>query len=85
MVIFLRSDILKTGHHGSITSTTPEYLASVSPSNAIISVGENTFGHPSAEVLARLHADSIGVERTDMEGAVIWQSDGKTWRRVVWR
>ena len=82
---FLRADILKAGHHGSRTSSTPEYLAAVRPRVAIISVGENRFGHPSAEVLSRLQNLGIEVDRTDEQGAVIWQSDGKQWTSLHWR
>ncbi|HZV13343.1 MAG TPA: DNA internalization-related competence protein ComEC/Rec2, partial [Candidatus Kapabacteria bacterium] len=82
---FLHADILKTGHHGSITSTTPEYLEHISPHVAVISVGENMFGHPSQEVIERLHKDSIAVERTDEDGAIIWNSNGNQWEQVAWR
>jgi competence protein ComEC len=82
---FLHADILKTGHHGSITSTTPEYLDRVSPRIAVISVGENMFGHPSQQVIDRLYKDSVTVERTDENGAVIWNSDGSRWQKVEWR
>lgn len=82
---FLHSDILKTGHHGSRTSSIPEYLSAVRPRIAIVSVGENRFGHPSPEVLARLQRLGIEVDRTDEQGAVIWQSDGKEWKMVRWR
>ena len=50
-----RADLLKVGHHGSATSTTPEILQSVKPSFAVISVGfRNSFGFPKPDVLARL-------------------------------
>lgn len=82
---FLRADVLKTGHHGSKTSTTDAYLAAVHPSVAIVSVGENRFGHPSALVLDRLHRAGIEIDRTDEQGAVLWQSNGARWGKVVWR
>ena len=45
----LRADVLKVGHHGSSTSTTPRFLRAVRPSVALVSVGAgNTYGHPSA-------------------------------------
>ena len=58
--------LLKIGHHGSKTSTNPDFLAAVAPQDAVISVGRhNTFGHPRAEVLARLEAAHIRTFRTD--------------------
>jgi competence protein ComEC len=62
--------LLKIGHHGSRTSTTPAFLAAVAPQEAIISVGRsNTFGHPRGEVLARLESARVRTFRTDREGA----------------
>jgi competence protein ComEC len=62
--------LLKVGHHGSRTSTNPEFLAAVAPQAAVISVGRrNTFGHPRAEVLARLEAAHTRTFRTDRTGA----------------
>ena len=62
--------LLKVGHHGSKTSTTPEFLAAVAPKAAVISVGQhNTFGHPRAEVLERLEAAHVHTVRTDRAGA----------------
>ena len=62
--------LLKVGHHGSRTSTNPEFLAAVAPRDAVISVGQhNTFGHPRAEVLERLEAAHTRTFRTDREGA----------------
>ncbi len=62
--------LLKVGHHGSRTSTNPEFLAAVAPRDAVISVGQhNTFGHPRGEVLERLEAAHVRTFRTDREGA----------------
>jgi competence protein ComEC len=62
--------LLKVGHHGSKTSTNPEFLAAVAPRDALISVGRhNTFGHPRAEVLSRLEAAHVHTFRTDRTGA----------------
>jgi competence protein ComEC len=61
--------LLKVGHHGSRTSTTPEFLALASPRDAVISVGRNnTFGHPRPEIIARLAAAHAHVFRTDQFG-----------------
>ena len=73
------STVLKVAHHGSATSTTPEFLAVVNPQLAVISVGEdNDFGHPSQEVIARLE-DKLGPEniyRTDEDGTIEFITDG---------
>jgi competence protein ComEC len=62
--------LLKVGHHGSRTSTNPEFLAAVAPKDAVISVGRhNTFGHPRGEVLGRLEAARVRTFRTDRSGA----------------
>jgi competence protein ComEC len=61
--------LLKVGHHGSRTSTTPEFVALAAPQDAVISVGlRNTFGHPRPEVIARLAAANAHVFRTDQFG-----------------
>jgi competence protein ComEC len=64
------STLLKVGHHGSKTSTSPAFLAAVDPHEAVISVGQhNTFGHPRWEVLDRLGRAHVQTWRTDREGA----------------
>jgi competence protein ComEC len=72
-----RAELLKVGHHGSATSTTPEILQSVKPSYAVISVGfRNSFGLPKPEVLERLQTSGAHVYRTDVNGAVTFYLDG---------
>ena len=62
-------NLLKVGHHGSRTSTTPEFLSLVAPQAAIVSVGaNNTFGHPRPEIIDRLRAAHARVFRTDRSG-----------------
>lgn len=66
----LRADIVKVAHHGSKYQE-PRFLADANPAVAIVSVGRgNRFGHPDAEVLARLRRDGVLVTRTDRGGAV---------------
>lgn len=61
-----RSDLLKVGHHGSRTSTTPLLLASVRPRLALISCGrENRFGHPAQSTLLTLREFGVFTFRTD--------------------
>jgi competence protein ComEC len=58
-------------HHGSRTSSTPEFIAAVSPSWAIVPVGyRSRFGHPNADVLARYGAAGVAIVRTDRDGAI---------------
>ena len=72
-------DVLKVGHHGSASSTTPGLLAAIRPSIAIISSGEgNEYGHPAPETLAGLSA--VPTFRTDLHGDVEVVTDGRTLR-----
>lgn len=68
-------DILKVAHHGSSSSTSTYFLETTSPKYAIISVGENTYGHPSSELMSRiLEYDSdlySNIYRTDIDGNII--------------
>jgi competence protein ComEC len=72
-------EILKIAHHGSKTSTTEELLMAAEPEMAVISVGENSFGHPAQEVLNRLRKFNIPFLRTDEEGTIEIVSDGNKW------
>jgi len=74
----VRADVLKVGHHGSRTSSTPAFLTAVSPEVAVVSCGvRNRFGHPHPTTLAALAATGARVLRTDRHGAVIVTSDGR--------
>ncbi len=74
----LAASVLKVAHHGSITSSSPAWLAAVKPQVAVISVGaDNRFGHPAAEVLQRYAAAGIPVLRTDQLGSVEFVTDGE--------
>lgn len=77
----LDSTVLKVAHHGSRTSTTPEFVEAVRPSAAVISVGAgNLFGHPHLRTLWTLRARGVRLYRTDRDGAVFLRTDG---RRLV--
>lgn len=65
------ADILIVGHHGSKNATCRELLDAVQPELALISVGENHYGHPTQEVLDRLEEAGCTVRRTDNEGTII--------------
>jgi competence protein ComEC len=76
----LASTVLKVAHHGSNTSTTPQFLAVANPRVAVISVGkDNPFGHPSREVLERLEQKlgSENIFRTDEQGTIEFTTDGE--------
>ena len=75
----LQSTVLKVGHHGGATSTTYPFLREVAPEYAVISVGEdNTYGHPTEDVLSRLRDADVEVYRTDLQGTVVCRSDGES-------
>ena len=63
--------MLLVPHHGSRTSSSPEFLAAVAPLWAIVPVGyRSRFGHPSAEVMERYRSAGVQMFRTDRDGAV---------------
>ncbi len=75
----LASTLLKVGHHGSITSTRPEFLARVAPQWAVISCGlHNRYGHPREEVLQALQGAHVRTYQTDTDGITCFRLDGKT-------
>lgn len=83
---FLGVDILKCGHHGSATSSSLDFLETIKPIVSVISVGyANKFDHPSKIVLDYLKRMNIKVYRTDLQGAIVLESDGFKWREVMWR
>jgi len=64
----LQAQILKVGHHGSESSSSEIFLQAVRPQTAVISVGQNRFGHPSLRVLTRLERVGANIWRTDEQG-----------------
>ena len=73
----LDCDLLKSGHHGSDTSSSQEFLDAVTPAFAVISVGEgNTYDHPKQVTLAKYDAMNIQYFRTDKEGSIVFTSTG---------
>ena len=86
----LGSDVIKVGHHGSSTSSTPSFIDAVSttrqPTYALISSGRNNeYGLPSGDVLARWAEKGIQVHRTAIHGALWLQSDGHEISVVKWQ
>lgn len=68
-------DVLKVGHHGSDTSTSYRFLRMLMPEYAVVSVGkDNKYGHPTEEVLSRLHDADVKTHRTDETGDITFIS-----------
>ena len=77
----LASAVLKAPRHGSLSSSTEEFIARVKPKLAIFSVGHrNAFGLPREEVLDRYFKAGTQILRTDRDGAIIVATDGKAIR-----
>ena len=79
-------DVLKAGHHGSRTSTTPEFLKALKPSAAVISAGRNNrYGHPHPQVVELLEEAGAAIYRTDMDGGIHYRftRGGGTFRTVL--
>lgn len=81
----LNSEVLKLGHHGSNTSSSEEFIDTVSPIFGIVSVGKkNKFRHPSKKTLARFHNRKIKTIRTDKKGAIEFLTNGKILFYKTW-
>lgn len=65
--------VLKVAHHGSKYSTSEAFLDRMTPEEAVISVGKNSYGHPAPEVVERLERRGVRVFRTDTDGSVIYE------------
>ncbi|MEN9464446.1 MAG: hypothetical protein RL217_627 [Pseudomonadota bacterium] len=84
----LKSDLLLLAHHGSRNSSAQVFLQTVQPKEVWISSGfHNSYGHPDAQVLARLQTLGIPWRNTAEEGALVWDKSGqiptpkRLWRR----
>ena len=70
-------DVLKVGHHGSVSSSTLTFLEQIKPEYALIPVGEkNSYGHPHPVVLSRLMQVAAQIFRTDLDGDILVTTDG---------
>ncbi len=73
----LNSNVLKVGHHGGRSSSTKDFINSVNPDYAVISVGKgNDYGHPHEEALKRLEERNAEILRTDVHGNIVMKTDG---------
>lgn len=74
-------EILKVAHHGSASSSTPEFLDAFRPEVALVSAGRNNvYGHPSPRVVERLRERQISIGRTDKDGTLRITTDGRRYR-----
>ncbi len=82
----LSAMLLQVPHHGSITSSTPEFLDAVGPGVAVVSAGLSSFNHPSPAVVERMKSRGIRVYRTDTMGAVVVEveSGGESFSVYSW-
>ena len=72
----LKAAVLKAGHHGSKTSSSPKFIQTVSPRYAIISAGKNNrYGHPHQITLQTLAATGAQILSTAEGGTIICRSD----------
>lgn len=77
-------DVLKLGHHGSKTSTSEAFLNATKPNTAIISAGcDNSYGHPSKEVVERVAMHKILSFSTCTSGTITFYTDGVTMSRIT--
>ncbi|GFR36480.1 ComEC/Rec2 family competence protein [Thermobrachium celere] len=73
----VKADVIKLGHHGSSSSSSEEFIRTVDPKFAVISVGkDNSYGHPHKETMLLMKKYGIKVLRTDEAGDVVFLSDG---------
>ena len=63
-------ELLLVGHHGSRYSTSSAFLRAVTPEVGVISVGSNSYGHPTDAALWRLGEENVAVYRTDLQGNI---------------
>lgn len=79
----LASQLCKVGHHGSSSSSTKEWISAVSPQWAVISCERgNEYGHPHGEVISRWESSGVSVLRTDRDGEIVFECDGKEIRPI---
>ncbi|MEK7091651.1 MAG: MBL fold metallo-hydrolase [Patescibacteria group bacterium] len=75
----LKADVLKVSHHGSKGSSDSEFLQTVQPTYAVISVGANNrYGHPTTEALDRIKSAGAEILRTDQLGTIVFETDGQS-------
>ena len=77
----LKSTVLKVGHHGSLTSSSEDFIRAVEPKYAVFCVGAgNRFGHPRPTIVERFKELGVAIKRTDLDGAIVFSTDGNQLR-----
>lgn len=79
----IASEILKVTHHGSKFGTEIDFLQVVHPQIAIISVGQNSYGHPTPETIDRLTQEGISIYRTDTSGDITVSINGESYEIIA--
>jgi competence ComEA-like helix-hairpin-helix protein len=72
----VEAEILKVGHHGSNTSTSATFLNEVDPEVGILSYGDNSYGHPTSEVVNRLWDYGVNLYSTCTSGDIVVNTNG---------
>jgi len=80
----IQSDVIIIPHHGSYSTNLPQLLLHVQPSLAIISTGENHYGHPDQRTLRLLNDLGIQYFRTDYHGAIGFHIQFKNWKIIIY-
>lgn len=76
----LGADVIKVGHHGSVTSSSAKFIKQISPAVAIISCGiDNRYGHPRPEILSRYQKSGADIYRTDKQGNITVKCNGRNY------
>ncbi|MBQ6713114.1 MAG: MBL fold metallo-hydrolase, partial [Selenomonadales bacterium] len=76
----MKSDVLKSSHHGSKTSSSNVFLKAVMPKTVLISVGAgNDYGHPHQNIMKRYQKQGCDIYRTDRDGTITIHSDGSSY------
>ena len=74
----MKATVLKVGHHGSKTSSSPDFLEAVKPTYAVISCGQdNEYGYPHPESIENLNKAGTNILRTDVLGTLVIETDGE--------
>lgn len=72
------ADVYKAGHHGSSSSSSAKFMKEISPDHVVISCGAgNSYGHPNQKALDEMGKYTKNIYRTDLEGTIIFTSDGE--------